>query len=197
MKTKKTKGLTLIELVVTIGVMTVIVVAASSTVVAALQMYVTHQRLQDHQVQARFALLAISRDIHMADPDPERSIHIQNNVITIPVITQGGQSRYIRYSLGTTANSNGTFDMVRTWHETPAGAALSPDPTDWPVRFTGAELSTININWVTADGAIGANTSPTPTHSWVRIHLTTDNRNGEATISVSSTLSTQRLLPRE
>ena len=186
-KNKKQKGLTLVELLITVAVMGLIMVSVSSTLTTGFQTYAANRRVQEHQVQARFALLALSRDIHMATG--QITVAANNSYIIIPVSPDGQTepSRFLRYTL--VGN-----ELERTWHSTPTGPVLtgSDIPANWPVRFVGSQLRGFSVARVNSDGAPA--TVENDGH-WISIVIDTAPDPSGQSITISSTISTQRLLP--
>ena len=67
MKKKKTNGLSLVELIVTIGIMAVVITAAGSVIFSSMQTQIANIQIQENQVQIRMALLAMTRDAHASE----------------------------------------------------------------------------------------------------------------------------------
>jgi len=63
MKNKKTKGFTLIEMIITVTVLIIIMAMAGSALHFAMQSYRQDRIIQERQYDARLAMLSISREI--------------------------------------------------------------------------------------------------------------------------------------
>ena len=63
---KKTKGLTLIELILTIGILSIVVAMAGAAMFQAIQTYALNRQIQDDQHHVRLALLTMTRDAHQS-----------------------------------------------------------------------------------------------------------------------------------
>ena len=204
MQNKKNKGLTLMELIITIGILGLIMTAASTVVLAGFETFANSRQIQYDQNEARFAIMALTRDINHAqdwfvDQDTDR------------LILDIGNDQLILYYL------DGT-DLMRSFHVHGAGGfpaigdLADPHPTnpsprwvppDWPVMFVGASLSDFTPMLVythNPDPALqGRRWSPLPpdwpedSPRWLRITLTTSAPTQEgAPITVPTIIALNR-----
>lgn len=61
---KKTRGMTLVELLVTLALLMVVITAAGSAILSAFQSYSINRQLQEDEYNARLALLSMTREAH-------------------------------------------------------------------------------------------------------------------------------------
>lgn len=95
MQKKSKKGLTLVELIVTMALLGIVMTSIGAFALTAMRAYVGNRGIQDGQQGARFALLAISRDVHLRDLRTNeygellREVTAVDGVLTIPVYLNG------------------------------------------------------------------------------------------------------------
>jgi prepilin-type N-terminal cleavage/methylation domain-containing protein len=64
MLSKKCKGVTLVELILTIAILSIVITAIATTVFGTSSNIVANAKLEEDQYNARMALLAITREVH-------------------------------------------------------------------------------------------------------------------------------------
>jgi len=62
--TKHTGGITLVELLMTLALLSVVMAVAGSSMYAAVQSYAANTKMQKNEYSARLALLCITREVH-------------------------------------------------------------------------------------------------------------------------------------
>ena len=114
-QSKKRKGLTMVELIVTLAVMGLVIGAASQVMLSGFETYALDRRIQNDQVTIRNALTSITRDIHQADV-------VRLNAYGLLELTIHG--------IGTA-----TYYQNATDHYLMRNA-----PDDWPTHFAAVRL---------------------------------------------------------
>lgn len=64
MAQKKSRGVTLVELIVSVALLAVVMAAAGSAVYSASQSFAITRKMQEDEYNARLALLSITREVH-------------------------------------------------------------------------------------------------------------------------------------
>jgi len=144
MRNKKRKGLTMMELIVVIGIMGVVVTAASSALLQGFQMYSTSRQMERGQNEARDVLMVMGRDAQRVS----QVVTARHNLLRMVV----GVNDY-RYILEYRAEDG---FLQRNWYRVvtddvhiaeitadtiPATIATTPTSIPpWSVPFSGANI---------------------------------------------------------
>lgn len=114
---KSTRGFTLVELIVSVAMLSIVMAAAGSAMFAAAQSYAETKKMQDDEYNARLALLAITREVHRGVTELDAS---------------GSELRILAY--------DGTTEIVYTFDDTAKILRRSGDIGSTPVQFAETEL---------------------------------------------------------
>jgi prepilin-type N-terminal cleavage/methylation domain-containing protein len=150
---KAKKGFTLLELILTITVLSIITASLGMALLGTLTSWAdgrNRQNLHEYESQARTALLAMVRDIRMSHAvtfvdNSAGGLAIAGDALVLRARTHDGDAREIRYFFDNSmVDASGRFYLQRTVLD----AANVPDP-NWPVRYVPARLRSILVEAIT------------------------------------------------
>jgi len=182
MTTKKSKGFTLVELIVTISIMVVVIGAAGAVMTSGFETYRADRRLQTAQVHIRNAMLAIQRDVHMAQVVSVDGIAPYYNILRLYYDYENGG--YFTYTLQPDPNNTAIGELYR-----------SSVPADWPVHFSGASLA-LNLTEPDQGFVVEIIDGPDNEPQWLEITLRTpETAYGAATMEIEQARISLRRIP--
>ncbi|MGF1806303.1 type II secretion system GspH family protein [Aliivibrio sifiae] len=148
---KKLSGFTLIELILTVVVVGIVALAAGNTLQLGFQSYNESIDRQDNQMQAKFLIEKLSRELRHAMPN---SVEVSNSQDCVSFIPVEASAFYLTLPLfnekqiDTVLLSNNTQNM--------AGLNLTINPSNQNELIENNGARYVAINSVTASGGISA-----------------------------------------